>query len=161
MIEVEYKKGNICAEYKGFQAVAFSLVNYEEARTETEKCFYGSFSKELEASVQKKTDVKGKPFLGNVVSSKVKKGKTLVLIQMYTPKYNEAQSGSEQALLRSCFLKAAFEAEKWELSNLAISIDDLSFPESVLQEVVTDITEIIKGSTHKWKFLKKVTFLGK
>lgn len=79
---------------------------------------------------------------------------------MYTPKYSESGNGSEYALLRSCFLKAAFETEKLELSSLAISIQDLTFPEGIVQEIITDLTETIKSLTSKWKFLKKVTFLG-
>ncbi len=161
MIEVEYKKGNICSEYKEYQSVAFSLVNYEEARTETEKCFYANFSEELEASAQKEMDVKGKPFLGNVALSKIKDGKTRALLQMYTPKYSENETSSEGALLRACFLKAAFETEKLELSNLVISTQDIDFPEDKLNVVLEEVTETIKSLVSKWKFLKKVTFLGK
>lgn len=161
MIEVEYKKGNVCTEYTEYQAVAFSLVNYEEARTETEKCFYGKFAEKLEASVQKEKDIKGKPFLGNVVSSAIKEGKTAVLIQMYVPTPVDKENNSDEAILRACFLKAAFEAEKQELENILIATQDINFPESQIKQIVTEVSDTIKSLTTKWKFLKKVTFLEK
>lgn len=161
MIEVEYKKGNICTEYTDYQSVAFPLNNYEEARTETEKCFYAKFSEQLETSLQKHKDVKGKPFLGNVVSSEIKEGNTAMLIQMYVPTPVDKENNSDEALLRACFLKAAFEAEKLELKNMLIATQDINFPENQLKEIVTEVSETIKSLTSKWKFLKKVTFLEK
>ena len=84
----------------------------------------------------------------------------LILI-IYAPCYDKSEHSSSEALLRGAFLKSALHAEKKQKEVLAISLENLNFPEAVLEGIVLEISETLKDLSSNWEYLKKLVFINK